>query len=87
MRRREFVTLIGGATVTWPLTAHGQRTRVPQIGLIQPSSRLPENYRAFRDGLRDLGYVEGQNINLDMRIAEGPNELPKLVNGSARPAG
>jgi putative ABC transport system substrate-binding protein len=52
---------------------------VPQIGLIQPTSRLPENYRAFRDGLRDLGYVEGQNINLDIRIAEGPNELPKLV--------
>jgi putative ABC transport system substrate-binding protein len=79
MRRREFIALIGGAAVTWPLTAHGQRARVPQIGLIQPSSRLPENYRAFRDGLRDLGYVEGQNINLDMRIAEGPNELPKLV--------
>ena len=79
MRRREFITLIGGAAVTWPLTAHGQQARVPQIGLIQLSTRLPENYRAFRDGLRDLGYVEGQNINLDMRIAEGPNELPKLV--------
>jgi hypothetical protein len=68
--RREFITLLGGAAATstvWPLTAHGQRGRLPQIGLIQPSSRLPENYRAFRDGLRDLGYVEGQNIALDMR--------------------
>jgi hypothetical protein len=44
MRRREFVTLIGSAAATWPLTAHGQQARVPQIGLIQPSSRLPENY-------------------------------------------
>jgi putative tryptophan/tyrosine transport system substrate-binding protein len=77
--RRDFITLLGGAAMAWPLTAHGQRARMPQIGLIQPSSRLPENYRAFRDGLRDLGYVEGQNINLDMRIAENPNELPALV--------
>jgi putative tryptophan/tyrosine transport system substrate-binding protein len=79
MRRREFMALVGGAAAGWPLIAHGQRARMPQIGLIQPGSRLPENYRAFRDGLRDLGYVEGQNIALDMRIAEGPGDLPKLV--------
>ena len=82
MKRREFITLLGGAAATstvWRLTAHGQRGRLPQIGLIQPSSRLPENYRAFRDGLRDLGYVEGQSITLDMRIVEGPSDLPKLV--------
>ena len=79
MKRREFITLLGGAAAGWPLIAYGQRAKMQQIGLIQPSSRLPENYRAFRDGLRDLGYVEGQNIALDMRIVEGPSDLPKLV--------
>jgi putative ABC transport system substrate-binding protein len=82
MRRRDFITVAGAAATStvWQIAAHGQRGRLPQIGLIQPSSRLPENYRAFRDGLRDLGYVEGQNIALlDMRIAEGPTDLPKLM--------
>jgi putative ABC transport system substrate-binding protein len=79
VKRREFITLLGGAAAGWPLIAYGQRAKMQQIGLIQPSSRLPENYRAFRDGLRDLGYVEGQNIALDMRIVEGPSDLPKLV--------
>src|SRR3954451_6257343 len=80
MKSREFITLLGGAAVVWPVAARTeQRARMPQIGLIQPGSRLPGNYRAFRDGLRDLGYVEGQNIALDMRIAENSSDLPKLV--------
>ena len=66
MRRREFITLLGGAaaapSILWPLAARAQpQTKVPRIGIIDDSPR----WNAFRQGLRDLGYLEGQNIAFD----------------------
>jgi len=87
MRRREFVTLFGGAAVAWPLAARAQQARVPVIGFFGSDS--PELYafrlRAFRDGLRETGYVEGGNVAFEYRWAEGhydrfPALLAELVS-------
>jgi putative ABC transport system substrate-binding protein len=82
MRRREFITLLGGAAA-WPFAVYAQRTaRVPLVGLISPLSQpaAARNVEEFRKGLRDLGYVEGQNIALEFRFAEGrPSRLPELA--------
>ena len=85
MRRREFITLFGGAVVSWPLAARAQQPtpRVPRVGWLVTGS--PTSYRfslaAFRDGLKALGYIEGQNIKIDYRWAEGNvDRLPELAN-------
>jgi len=72
MRRREFITLLGGAVV-WPLAARAQQSaKIPRIGIIDDSPI----WNAFRHGLRDLGYLEGQNIAFDYRYAGGlPDRL------------
>jgi putative tryptophan/tyrosine transport system substrate-binding protein len=73
MRRREFITLLGGAAAAWPHAAWAQQTsraaRIGFLGLSTPSAVEPR-LRRFRAGLRDLGYVEGQNIFIDFRWAE-----------------
>jgi putative ABC transport system substrate-binding protein len=83
MRRREFITLIGGATAGWPLTAPAQQSPTrPLIGLLSPLSRATAkpNVEAFRKGLRDLGHVEGRNIALELRFTEGMIErVPQLA--------
>jgi ABC-type uncharacterized transport system substrate-binding protein len=84
MRRREFITLLGGAA-TWPLAARAQqpaRSPMPLIGFL--SSRAPNTeahlVAAFLQGLKDLGYIEGQNVALEYRWAEGRYEqLPTLA--------
>ena len=81
-RRREFVTLLGGA-VAWPLAARAQQAaKVPRIGFLHygsPGNSSPE-VAAFRQGLRDLGYIEGKNINIEYRFASGRVErLPELA--------
>jgi putative ABC transport system substrate-binding protein len=87
MRRREFMTGLAGAAATstmWQLTAHGQRDRLPQISLIQ---RAPGSRRTIGPFVIDcviLGYVEGQNIALEMRIAEDPSDLSKIVEQMLR---
>jgi ABC-type uncharacterized transport system substrate-binding protein len=81
MRRRAFIALLGGATVTWPFAARAQQSKVRRIGCLLLGNADAESFRSeLRDGLRKLGYVEGQNINFDFRSAEGNIDLlPKLA--------
>ena len=71
MRRREFITLLGGGAVAWPLAARAQQpAKVPRIGIIDDAPI----WDYFRQGLRDLGYVDGQNIIIEYRSAQGEPE-------------
>jgi putative ABC transport system substrate-binding protein len=82
MRRREFITLISGATAAWPFVAHAQQPAMPVIGFLSPraSDDLPQLMAAFRQGLKDTGFVEGQNVTIEYRFAGNHNErLPALA--------
>jgi putative tryptophan/tyrosine transport system substrate-binding protein len=82
MRRREFITLIGGATATWPLFARAQQSALPVIGFIGAESPEPYAARlnAFREGLKEIGFVEGQNVAVEYRWAERQySRLPDLA--------
>src|SRR3712207_4058430 len=76
MRRRELITMLGGAAIAWPLIAGAQQAgRVSRIGFLWDSPAVwPEALDGFRRGLRDLGWVEGQNIAIEYRWAEGKFE-------------
>ena len=76
MKRREFITLLGGATAMWPLAARAQQTKV--IGFLRstPSDPFTNLVEAFRRGLNDLGFVEGQNVAIEQRYAD--NHLDRL---------
>ena len=82
MRRREFITLLGGATVAWPLAARAQqpaKSVIGFLGMASPST-FASRLEGFRLGLRDFGYVEGRNITIEYRWAEGRYErLPGLA--------
>jgi putative tryptophan/tyrosine transport system substrate-binding protein len=82
MRRREFITFLGGAAATWPVAARAQQQAMPVIGMLDP--RLPEQsvsgLRAFRRGLRETGYIEGETVAIDYRWGENqPDRLPVLA--------
>jgi putative ABC transport system substrate-binding protein len=88
MRRREFITLLGGAAVAWPLAARAQQTgkmsRIGYLGSSSPSLE-PHYVEAFRQKLRDLGHVEGENIAIEYRWAEGQDDrLPNLATQLVR---
>ena len=81
MRRREFITLLGGAAAAWPITGRAQQ-QVPVIGMLNPATA--EGYagvlRKFREGLKEAGYVEGENVAFEYRWAENDvNRLPELA--------
>ncbi len=83
MRRREFISAIAGLATTWPLAAAAQQdTRTPKIGVLWPGGAPPVSPRmeSFREGLRRRGYVEGQNVKIELRYAEGGlKQLPDLA--------
>jgi putative ABC transport system substrate-binding protein len=74
MKRREFITLLGGAAAAWPVAARAQQPRSPRIGVLHPFSPPDPWAAGLRRGLRDLGYVEGQTITIDERGAEDHDE-------------
>jgi putative ABC transport system substrate-binding protein len=74
IRRREFISLLGGAVTAWPLAARAQqRTTLPRVGILDPG--IPQHFEAFRTGMRDFGYVEGKSISYIYRTAAGRAEL------------
>src|ERR1700694_3243695 len=86
MRRRQFIALVGGAAAAWPLTARAQQA-LPVIGWLSSASpnAYAERVVVFRQGLKEAGYVEGQNVHIAFRWAEGrydrfPELAAELVN-------
>jgi putative tryptophan/tyrosine transport system substrate-binding protein len=82
MRRREFITLLGGAAAVWPLVARAQSNPVRRIGVLMNAAAtetVPQSYvAAFVQGLRQLGWAEGQNFRIDVRWNAGDAQLARI---------
>ena len=82
MKRRAFITLVGGAAVVWPLAARAQQPGMPVVGLLtsRAADDVPQLLAAFRQGLKEMGVIEGQNVAIEYRFAGNRNDrLPALA--------
>ena len=84
MRRRAFITLLGGAAA-WPLAAGAQQAAMPVIGWLRAGRPAPaDRLAAFRQGLNDLGYIEGRNVAVERRDSDQYDRLPELASELVR---
>jgi putative ABC transport system substrate-binding protein len=87
MRRRDFITLLGSGAVGWPLAARAQQAAIPVVGLVHTLSpeSVPHFVAAFQQGLKEVGYVEGQNLAVEYRWAQGRyDRLPGIIDDLVR---
>src|SRR5438045_2067077 len=86
MNRRSFITLVGGAAM-WPVVARAQQPTIPVVGFLHPTSleKYAHLVEAFRNGLREVGFIEGQNVRIEYRWARDDlRRLPELADELAK---
>jgi ABC-type uncharacterized transport system substrate-binding protein len=80
VKRRDFITLLGGAAATWPLAARAQQPAIPVVGFLRSGTIPDDRVTAFRQGLKETGFIEGQNVAIEYRSDESQTDrLPLLV--------